>query len=68
MTLFEMGEEYLKQAQAIKRQISLLRKRLEHVSGLELYRTRGDILRLYSIARELKDTGDYLIHYYEERQ
>lgn len=67
MTLFEMGEEYLKQAGVIKEQINLLRCRLKHASGLELYRMRGDILRLYSIARDLKSTGDYLTHYYEKR-
>lgn len=66
MTLFEMGEEYLKQAAVIKEQINLLRDRLNHVNGLELYRMRGDILRLYSIARDLKSTGDYLTHYYEK--
>lgn len=66
MTLFEMGEEYLKQAEEVKKQIDLLRERLGYVSGLELYRMRGDILKLYSIARDLKDTGDYLVHYYEK--
>lgn len=65
MTLFEMGEEYLKQAAAVKEQIAALRSRLPGMHGLELYRMRGEILRLYSIARDLKDTGEHLVHYYE---
>lgn len=66
MTLFEMGEEYLRQAENVKNQILLLRGRSKQATGLELYRIRGDILRLYTIARELKSTGNYLIHYYEK--
>lgn len=67
MTLLEMGEEYLKQAEDVKKQILLLRSRSKQAAGLELYRIRGDILKLYTIARDLKSTGDYLIHYYEKR-
>ncbi len=66
MTLAEMGEEYLRQAAVIREKITQLRKQVSHMSGLELYRTRGDILRLYTIARDLKDTGEYLLNYYEE--
>ncbi len=66
MTLAEMGEEYLRQAAVIREKITQLRKQVLHMSGLELYRTRGDILRLYTIARDLKDTGEYLLNYYEE--
>lgn len=66
MTLAEMGEEYLRQAAFIRKRVTRLRKQVSHLSGLELYRTRGDILRLYAIARDLKDTGEYLLHYYEE--
>ncbi len=66
MTLYEMGEEYLRQARDIKEQITVLRSRLSKCGGLELYRLRGEILRLYAIARDLKSTGDYLIHYYEK--
>lgn len=66
MTLYEMGEEYLRQARNIKEQIVLLRRRSKNAGGLELYRLRGEILRLYTIARDLKSTGDYLIHYYEK--
>lgn len=66
MTLAEMGEEYLRQAAVIREKITQLRKQVAHMSGLELYRTRGDILRLYTIARDLKDTGEYLLNYYEE--
>lgn len=66
MTLAEMGEEYLKQASVIRGRVAQLRKRLSQMSGLELYRTRGDILRLYAIARDLKSTGEYLVHYYEK--
>ncbi len=66
MTLAEMGEEYLRQAAVIRERVTQLRKQVSRMSGLELYRTRGDILRLYAIARDLKDTGEYLLHYYEE--
>lgn len=66
MTLAEMGEEYLRQAAVIREKITQLRKQVAYMSGLELYRTRGDILRLYTIARDLKDTGEYLLNYYEE--
>lgn len=66
MTLAEMGEEYLRQAAVIREKVTQLRKQVSNMSGLELYRTRGDILRLYTIARDLKDTGEYLLNYYEE--
>lgn len=66
MTLSEMGEDYLQQAAVIHEQITRLRKQVSHLGGLELYRTRGDILRLYAIARDLKDTGECLLHYYEK--
>lgn len=66
MTLAEMGEEYLKQASVIHCRIAKLRKKVSQLSGLELYRARGDILRLYAIARDLKTTGEYLLNYYEE--
>lgn len=66
MTLSQLGEEYLEQSRAVRGQVALLRPKLAGARGLELYRLRGQILRLYSIARELRDTGDYLINYYEE--
>lgn len=66
MTLSNLGEEYLEQSRAVRGQIAALRPKLKDARGLELYRLRGRILRLYSIARELHDTGDYLINYYEK--
>lgn len=66
MTLSQLGEEYLQQSVTVKQQIALLRPQLEALHGLELYRLRRKIMKLYSIARELKETGTYLINYYEE--
>lgn len=65
MTLIELGEEYLIEAQKIKEDIEKQREILE-AQVFPTYEDTKKLAELYQIAQELTQTGQHLIHYYDK--
>ena len=65
MTLYELGEEYLRQNDIIVDKIHSLNRELKEKSGNDYIVLKGNILILYQMSRELRDTAYKLMHYYD---
>ena len=66
MTLYELGEEYTQQSAYIRAQILQLRPQLKTLQGDAYLQMKNRILKLYAIAGECRETGEYLKNYYKE--
>ena len=66
MTLYELGEEYTQQSADISAQILRLRPQLKTLQGDAYIQMKNRILKLYAIAGECRETGEYLKNYYKE--
>lgn len=66
MTLEQLGYEYLDQYKILKQKTALLRKRIR--GGVsDVYEAQTKLAMLYSMARDCKETGEYLINYHKYR-
>lgn len=65
MTLYELGEEYLRQNDIVVDKIHLLNCELKTKTGNDYIALKGKILILYQMSRELRDTAYKLMHYYD---
>ncbi|MBO4338612.1 MAG: hypothetical protein J5877_01665 [Clostridia bacterium] len=65
MTLYELGEDYLRQNDIIVDKIHYLNKELKTKTGNDYIVLKGNILILYQMSRELRDTAYTLMHYYD---
>ena len=63
-TLYELGQEYLQQADVIRDRIVRERRAMHELHGEAKRRARIKLLRLYEMARECDTTGEYLCTYY----
>ena len=65
-TLYELGTEYLQQADILRRQIAALREKLRRISPLskEAYKIKSVLSVLYRQRSEAVQTGTALINYY----
>ena len=66
MTLEETGREYLRQSHELLREAAKIKLRMRKAQGGELCRLREQHEKLTEIARELRITGESLIHYYDK--
>ena len=66
MTLYELGEEYTQQSAQIRAQILKLRPQLKTLQGDAYLQLKNRILKLYAIAGECRETGEYLKNYYKQ--
>lgn len=66
MTLEETGREYLRQSQELLREAAKIKLRMNKAQGGELCRLREQHEKITEIARDLKITGESLIHYYDK--
>lgn len=65
MTLQELGKQYLEQDLVLRRRIARLKRRSDSLSGEALREMEARIRGLYSMARDCRQTGEYLMHYYD---
>lgn len=66
MSLEETGREYVRQAQELFREAEKVEAGMRMAkSGRELFRMREQREKLTEIARDMRITGESLIHYYD---
>lgn len=65
MTLYELGEDYLRQNDIIVGKIHFLNAELRFKTGNDYIIMKRDINTLYQMSRELRDTAYTLMHYYD---
>lgn len=66
MTLEEIGRDYLKQSHELLWEAAKIKLRMHKAQGGELCRLREQHEKITGIARELRITGESLIHYYDK--
>ena len=66
MTLYELGEDYLRQDEFLKAKISRLNGELKAKKGFDYINAKRDLLLCYKMSRELRETAAVLMHYYDK--
>lgn len=66
MTLEEIGRDYLKQSHELLREAAKIKLKMYKAQDGELCRLREQHEKITGIARELRITGESLIHYYDK--
>lgn len=67
MTLYQLGEDYLRQARTLEGMISSRRKNLAEASGIRAYELNSQITCLREMEREMRLTGETLKSYYSDK-
>jgi hypothetical protein len=67
MTLEQLGNEYLKQAEDIKGMIESFSALKKGASGIELYEINNRLTILREMERDTRITGHNLIEYYDKK-
>ena len=67
MTLYELGEQYLKQADDLKEIISGYSARRNQMNGIELYELNSKITTLREMERDTRIIGKQLTSYYSQQ-
>ena len=67
MNLQQLGKEYVEQSARVFAQAQGVRSKCSGTRGLELFRLQTESVRLEEIGRDLRITGESLIHYYDEQ-
>ena len=65
MTLAELGQVYLDNAELVQQQIRHLRPNLKIYQGIALIELRMQLSRLYEMHSDMVVTGNQLLRYYE---
>lgn len=68
MTLHELGEEYLKQADDLKEIISGYTAQKREVCGITLYELNSKIITLREMERDTRIIGKQLTEYYSQQK
>lgn len=68
MTLRQLGEEYLKQAQVLSTLIDGYSAQIKDLSGIKLYELNSRLIILKEMERDTRITGRQLVEYYEKPQ
>ncbi len=66
MTLQELGEEYISEANALQELISGYSARAKNMNGIELYEINTKIVILKEMERDTRILGDSLRDYYNK--
>lgn len=64
MTLYQLGEEYLRQAEELKGVIESYSALKKGKYGIELYEINSKITVLKEMERDVRITGNQLVQYY----
>lgn len=67
MTLYELGEQYLRQADDLKEIISLFSARRNQMNGIELYELNSKITTLREMECDTRIIGKQLTNYYSQQ-
>ncbi len=67
MTLYQLGKEYLRQAEELKGVIESYSALKAHSYGIELYEINSKIVTLKEMERDTRITGNHLMEYYTRR-
>ena len=69
-TLYELGKEYMEQADILRDQIAVMRKKLGSMSPLskEAYRLKSTLSVLYRQRSEAVEIGHILCNYYNKKE
>lgn len=67
MTLYELGKQYLKQADDLKEIISGYSARRKDTNGIELYELNSKITVLREMERDTRIIGKQLTEYYSQK-
>lgn len=67
MTLYQLGEEYVKQADDLKSVIAGYSVRRSKVNGIELYELNRDLTILREMERDTRIIGKQLMEYYSQQ-
>lgn len=67
MTLYQLGEEYVKQADDLKSVIASYSVRRSKVNGIELYELNRDLTILREMERDTRIIGKQLMEYYSQQ-
>ena len=67
MTLYELGEQYLKQADDLKEMIAGCSARKNQLNGIELYELNSKIVILREMERDTRIIGKQLTGYYSQQ-
>ena len=66
MTLRQLGEEYLKQAEVLSALIDGYSAQIKDLSGIKLYELNSRLIILKEMERDTRITGRQLVEYYEK--
>ena len=64
MTLEQLGEQYLKQAEELHSLIRTYSAQLKKLDGIRLYEMNAKIVTLRDMERDMRITGKQLVDYY----
>ena len=64
MTLYQLGEEYLRQADDLKNVISVFSTQRNELCGVALFELNSKITTLREMERDTRILGKKLVHYY----
>lgn len=64
MTLYQLGEEYLRQADDLKNVISVFSTQRSELCGVALFELNSKITTLREMERDTRILGKKLVHYY----
>ena len=67
MTLYQLGKEYLRQAEQLKGVIECYSALKKDKTGIELYEINSKITILREMEREVRITGNNLMKYYTRK-
>lgn len=65
MTLYEISQEYKKEADRFRRRIRQLRKERPAANERERFYLDRRIAHMTAVQREMRELADFLEHYYE---
>ena len=68
MTLQQLGEQYLKQADELHSLVKSFSARAKNMGGIELYEMNSKITILREMERDTRIIGRQLIEYYDKKE
>lgn len=66
MTLYELGEQYLSQADELGKLVSSYTAQAKRLNGIRLYEINSQIVALREMERDTRIIGKQLTEYYEK--
>lgn len=66
MTLYELGEQYLSQADELGKLVSSYTAQAKKLNGIRLYEINSQIVALREMERDTRIVGKQLTEYYEK--